>query len=179
MEWGIGSGSPVDTDSDGTIDALDDDTDGDTLLDIDEAGDTDLNTPPVTTNGNPVPDWRYPDRDRDGIRDPVDNCIDTPNADQSDRDGDGVGDITPSASAIRSTSTATRSRTGPGTRTCRSRCRAGEAAPRASRPACERSLRGRSSAASSLSQGTVCAGSWRPSTPGAVGGGQREYHPPR
>ncbi len=93
MEWGIGSGSPVDTDSDGTIDALDDDTDGDTLLDIDEAGDTDLNTPPVTTNGNPVPDWRYPDRDRDGIRDPVDNCIDTPNADQSDRDGDGVGDI--------------------------------------------------------------------------------------
>ncbi len=33
-----------------------------------------------------------PDRDADGVADRVDNCPDVPNADQADRDGDGVGD---------------------------------------------------------------------------------------
>jgi hypothetical protein len=33
-----------------------------------------------------------PDRDHDGVRDTSDNCPDTPNANQSDLDGDGVGD---------------------------------------------------------------------------------------
>ncbi len=33
-----------------------------------------------------------PDRDHDGVLDSVDNCPDTPNADQLDSDGDGIGD---------------------------------------------------------------------------------------
>jgi hypothetical protein len=33
-----------------------------------------------------------PDRDNDGIPDDMDNCPDTPNADQADTDGDGLGD---------------------------------------------------------------------------------------
>ena len=34
----------------------------------------------------------YPDSDGDGVTDDVDNCRNTPNADQADADGDGVGD---------------------------------------------------------------------------------------
>jgi endonuclease/exonuclease/phosphatase family metal-dependent hydrolase len=34
-----------------------------------------------------------PDRDNDGVGDPGDNCPEAPNPDQSDLDGDGVGDI--------------------------------------------------------------------------------------
>ena len=33
------------------------------------------------------------DSDEDGILDPADNCIDIPNSDQSDIDGDGIGDV--------------------------------------------------------------------------------------
>lgn len=33
------------------------------------------------------------DIDEDGILDPDDNCVETPNADQADMDGDGVGDV--------------------------------------------------------------------------------------
>lgn len=33
------------------------------------------------------------DRDRDGIQDSLDNCIDIPNSDQHDADGDGMGDV--------------------------------------------------------------------------------------
>ncbi len=36
---------------------------------------------------------RLPDVDSDGVADGVDNCPSTPNADQSDRDGDGFGDV--------------------------------------------------------------------------------------
>ena len=32
------------------------------------------------------------DRDNDGVADDIDNCPDVPNADQSDSDGDGIGD---------------------------------------------------------------------------------------
>ena len=34
----------------------------------------------------------FVDTDEDGISDDVDNCINTPNQDQSDKDGDGIGD---------------------------------------------------------------------------------------
>ncbi|MBT8318238.1 MAG: T9SS type A sorting domain-containing protein [Lutibacter sp.] len=33
------------------------------------------------------------DNDNDGIDNAIDNCIDTPNADQADSDGDGIGDV--------------------------------------------------------------------------------------
>ena len=33
-----------------------------------------------------------PDTDEDGVRDPYDNCVEQPNADQDDIDGDGIGD---------------------------------------------------------------------------------------
>lgn len=35
---------------------------------------------------------RSTDSDQDGVPDAVDNCVDLPNPDQSDRDGDGIGD---------------------------------------------------------------------------------------
>jgi hypothetical protein len=43
-------------------------------------------------NVNGIPDDCDPDRDRDGVPDEVDNCVNTPNPDQRDSDGDGVGD---------------------------------------------------------------------------------------
>ena len=33
------------------------------------------------------------DTDNDGVRDNLDNCIDVPNPDQADTDGDGYGDV--------------------------------------------------------------------------------------
>jgi len=52
------NGWTIDTDHDGTPDHFDDDSDGDGLLDRDEAGDIDPLTPPVDTNHNGVPDFR-------------------------------------------------------------------------------------------------------------------------
>ena len=34
----------------------------------------------------------FPDEDQDGVADPRDNCVNTPNASQADRDGDAIGD---------------------------------------------------------------------------------------
>ena len=33
------------------------------------------------------------DTDQDGVLDSEDNCVDTPNTDQTDSDGDGIGDV--------------------------------------------------------------------------------------
>ncbi|MCK4660324.1 MAG: thrombospondin type 3 repeat-containing protein [Phycisphaerae bacterium] len=44
-------------------------------------------------NRNDVPDECDPDVDSDGVPDDCDNCPDTPNPDQADFDGDGLGDI--------------------------------------------------------------------------------------
>jgi hypothetical protein len=90
-EYGGGM-APLDTNGDGTIDALDDDSDGDGLLDIDEAGDTDLATPALDTDGDGLPNYRDLDSDGDGVLDGVDNCVTNANATQSDLDGDGDGD---------------------------------------------------------------------------------------
>jgi hypothetical protein len=47
----------------------------------------------ATVRGDePFPCEVSPDTDRDGVADEVDNCPDTANADQSDQDGDAVGD---------------------------------------------------------------------------------------
>ena len=60
---------PVDTDSDGLIDALDTDSDGDGVADIDEAGDADLLTDPVDSDGDGVADFRELDSDNGGVDD--------------------------------------------------------------------------------------------------------------
>lgn len=80
-----------DTDGDGVIDALDLDSDGDGIPDADEAGDKDLDTPPVDTDGDGVPDYRTPDRDGDGLpdADEIRLGLDPTNP---DTDGDGIGD---------------------------------------------------------------------------------------
>jgi len=83
---------PPDTDRDGASDPLDLDTDGDGNPNALEAGDADLGTPAQDTNRNGVPDFREPDRDKDDVADPSDNCPDVFNPDQADTDGDGAGD---------------------------------------------------------------------------------------
>jgi MYXO-CTERM domain-containing protein len=84
--------APVDTDQDGTIDALDEDSDGDGILDIDEAGDDDLSTPPIDTDQDGAPDYVDDDSDDDSVTDDVDNCRLVENTDQIDADQNGIGD---------------------------------------------------------------------------------------
>ncbi len=67
----------LDCDSNGVPDDCDPDTDGDSVPD-----DCDV-CPGFDDNV---------DTDRDGVADCIDNCVDTPNADQADANGDGVGD---------------------------------------------------------------------------------------
>jgi cysteine-rich repeat protein len=85
-----------DTDDDGL-------TDGDEVLihetdpldpDTDDGGVNDGDEVDNGTNPRDVPEDDIPpdDRDEDGIPDEVDNCPDTPNTDQADSDGDGIGD---------------------------------------------------------------------------------------
>ncbi|MBW2260819.1 MAG: hypothetical protein JRG91_02515, partial [Deltaproteobacteria bacterium] len=111
---------PVDTDADGVPDFRDPDSDGDTIwdghegeldtdgdglpdyldLDVDcdgvddslEAGDDDLETPPVDTDADGVPDFRDPDSDADGLSDEweFDNGL---NPFDGDTDGDGTPDL--------------------------------------------------------------------------------------
>ena len=57
-EVGVDLTNPSNTDGAGFIDALDDDSDGDGLLDIDEAGDADVTTAPVDTDGDDKPDFQ-------------------------------------------------------------------------------------------------------------------------
>lgn len=91
-EFGDDLENPIDTDGDGIIDALDEDSDDDGLEDKREAGDTDLNTPPRDTDEDGVPDFRQKDSDGDGLEDGNDNCPALANPDQKDTDGDGIGD---------------------------------------------------------------------------------------
>lgn len=81
-----------DTDGDGLIDALDTDSDFDGIPDSEEAGDTDLGTPPVDTDGDELPDYRDADSDSDGVLDNVDNCRIVHNTDQADVNQNGGGD---------------------------------------------------------------------------------------
>ncbi len=82
----------IDTDGDGTPDFLDTDSDADGKADKDEAGDANLQTPPVDTDGDGLPDYRDVDSDGDEVPDAQDTCRTVKNADQRDTDKDGQGD---------------------------------------------------------------------------------------
>ena len=76
-------------DQDGIIDALDLDSDGDEVPDRDEAGDEQLQTPPVDTDGDGIPDFRDLDSDNGGVEDGIEvNLHETNRLDPSD---DGYG----------------------------------------------------------------------------------------
>ncbi len=89
----------ADTDGDGIPDFLDTDSDGDGLLDSEEAGDTDVATPPRDSDGDGVPDYLDLDSDNDGIPDLTETLADPDgdglgNAIDPDSDGDGISDLT-------------------------------------------------------------------------------------
>ena len=83
---------PPDTDGDGTLDVLDEDSDGDGWSDRQEAGDDDLLTPPVDTDCDGEADLRDLDSDGDGIDDDIDVCPLDVDPGQADADADGRGD---------------------------------------------------------------------------------------
>ncbi|MDP2340718.1 MAG: Calx-beta domain-containing protein [Deltaproteobacteria bacterium] len=89
---GLPGEAPVDSDGDAIIDALDDDSDNDGVLDVDEAGDALVNTPRVDSDDDGVVDALDDDSDDDTLLDGADNCRTVDNADQGDADGDLVGD---------------------------------------------------------------------------------------
>ena len=98
--------APGDSDGDGTCDSLDNcpataeenqsDLDGDgagDACDEDDDGDGASDEIEIACGTDPLdPATRPLDADADGVCDTLDNCPDTPNADQADLDGDGDGD---------------------------------------------------------------------------------------
>lgn len=86
----------ADTDGDDLLDWIDLDSDADGIPDRVEAGDDDLNTPPVDTDMDMIPDFRDPDSDDDGLSDLDELTLGT-NPLDSDSDGDGVSDLIESA----------------------------------------------------------------------------------
>ena len=87
-----GRDSGIDTDDDGVQDFEDEDSDADGFPDSEEAGDTDLTTPPVDTDGDGVPDFRDPDSDDDGLSDSAEREAGTSRT-LGDTDGDGADDL--------------------------------------------------------------------------------------
>jgi hypothetical protein len=82
----------IDTDRDGIPDYLDEDTDSDGIPDHAEAGDEDLNTPPVNSDDDDDPDFRDVDSDNDGLSD-ADEAGAGTNPRERDSDSDGVSDL--------------------------------------------------------------------------------------
>jgi cysteine-rich repeat protein len=94
VEVGASWETPTDTDGDGTIDALDDDDDGDGLPTADETGPT---STPRDADADGTPDYLDTDSDDDGYLDAVEGLVDSdgdgvPDARDLDSDGDGVPD---------------------------------------------------------------------------------------
>ncbi|MEM9190751.1 MAG: hypothetical protein AAGF12_16315 [Myxococcota bacterium] len=81
-----------DTDGDGTLDRFDLDADDDTFIDQLEAGDADVATPPVDSDGDRIPDFRDPDSDNDGLADLQEAEAMTDRL-VGDSDGDGISDL--------------------------------------------------------------------------------------
>lgn len=86
-----------DKDNDGRSNETDDDSDGDGHLDRDEAGDSDLNTPPIDSDGDGIPDFLDTDSDDNGIGDAMELIGDLDgdgllNAYDNDDDGDNLPD---------------------------------------------------------------------------------------
>jgi hypothetical protein len=79
-----GSSASLDTDGDGTPDYLDTDSDNDGIPDAVEAGDEDVNTPPVDSDADGIPDFQDFDSDNNGIPDAREGT--------GDNDGDGIPD---------------------------------------------------------------------------------------
>ncbi len=88
----VNLGSPLDSDGDTIIDALDADDDGDGVLTINE--DTNGNGDPRDddSDGNASPDYLDTDSDGDLTLDGIDNCRVDSNSNQSDLNMDGIGD---------------------------------------------------------------------------------------
>ncbi|MCB9596354.1 MAG: hypothetical protein H6719_26765 [Sandaracinaceae bacterium] len=89
----------VDTDGDGAPDYLDPDSDGDGILDVDEAGDSSVSTSPIDTDFDGIPDFRDTDSDGNGILDGVEGTSDQdgdsrPAFRDFDNDEDGLDDAT-------------------------------------------------------------------------------------
>ncbi|MGM0557251.1 MAG: OmpA family protein [Myxococcota bacterium] len=81
--------SPLDTDGDGTIDALDLDSDNDSRPDAVEAGDEDIDTPAIDTDGDGIKDFRDLDSDNGGVPDNIE--VVEHFSDPEDPSDDGVG----------------------------------------------------------------------------------------
>ena len=83
-----------DDDHDGFINALDRDSDNDSVPDSVEAGDDNLMTPPIDTDGDTFPDYLDLDADADGLIDGSEpNCSGVDSRITEDSDGDGFGDM--------------------------------------------------------------------------------------
>ena len=91
VEVGPDIQNPPDHDGDGAIDAVDPDSDGDGIPDATEAGDADLDTPPVDSDGDLLPDYLDTDSDADTIPDAAEWAVDTDKDGEYDTDADGDG----------------------------------------------------------------------------------------
>jgi hypothetical protein len=85
-----------DPDGDGDPNYMDEDSDGDTIKDIVEAGDLDCATPPVDSDGDTTPDFVDLDSDGNGISDFIEAGFDSDGDTVPDfRDPDNDGDLLP------------------------------------------------------------------------------------
>ena len=88
----IANPSQTDTDGDGIGDVIDTDDDNDGVPDSEDAFPLDTSES-TDTDGDGTGDNADPDNDNDGVLDTLDNCINTPNADQLDTDANGIGNV--------------------------------------------------------------------------------------
>jgi large repetitive protein len=93
VDSGTVSDPLADTDRDGRPDVHDLDSDGDSVVDRDEAGDRDLATDPIDSDRDGTPDYRDLDSDADRILDKDEAGDANPATPPIDTDGDGLPDF--------------------------------------------------------------------------------------